>query len=166
MNKNVVLIGMSGCGKTTIGKLLAEKLSCNFIDVDEYIENKEGLKISEIFKSGECYFRKLEEKYISEISISKNTVVSTGGGVVLNVNNINKLKNNSFIVYIYRDLVNITNTLDTSNRPLLNNDANSVYDLFKRREQLYEKYCDFKIYNNKNIFEAVENIIKLIKNYN
>lgn len=162
MNKNIVLIGMSGCGKTTIGKLLAEKLEYNFVDVDEYIENKEGMKIKEIFRKGESYFRKLENVYISKITHSKDTVISTGGGVILNISNIIELKRNSLIIYIYRDLVNIINTIDTDDRPLLNNDINIIFKIFEKREQLYEKYCDFKVYNNDNICDTVNKIISLL----
>lgn len=82
--KNVVLIGMPGSGKTTLGKILAGELDKSFIDIDEYIEKQQECTISEIFKSGEEFFRDLESRAVAQVSKREDIVISTGGGVIKN----------------------------------------------------------------------------------
>jgi shikimate kinase len=80
--KNIYLVGFMGSGKSTVGKILAEKLNMNFIDIDKLIEEKEEMKIKDIFEQkGESYFRELERKQIEAIVNQKGLVVSTGGGL-------------------------------------------------------------------------------------
>ncbi len=101
-NKNIVLIGMPGCGKTTIGRSISSKLNKKFIDVDEYIECKYNKSIPQIFKeNGEEYFRNIELKSVEEISNKEDSIISTGGGVIKNEQNIINLKQNG-IVSFYR----------------------------------------------------------------
>ena len=120
--KNIVLIGFMGTGKSSVGKLLAKKLNFQFIDTDEMIENKAKISIKEIFElHGETHFREMEKFVIKEMETSKNTVISTGGGVVLDNENIKKLasigtiiclKSNPRVIYKRTSLM--------TNRPLLN----------------------------------------------
>ena len=96
LNKNIVLLGMMGSGKSTIGYLLSKSISLNFFDIDKIIEKETGLKINSIFeKKGELYFRNLEEKITLKLLKDKRKIISLGGGGFLN-NNIRReiLKNN------------------------------------------------------------------------
>ena len=106
MYKNIVLIGMSGAGKTSVGRALSYRLKMAFVDMDDFIEKRKNMTVSEIFeKYGEEYFRKLETetaKFLSENY--KNTIISTGGGVVLNSLNMDYLKESGTVIYINRSV--------------------------------------------------------------
>ncbi|HCX61908.1 MAG TPA: shikimate kinase [Clostridiales bacterium] len=167
MRKNIVLIGMPGSGKTAIGKELSKKLNMSFVDMDEMIEAKEGKSITEIFKSGEKYFRKLETDCAKELGSKNSLVISTGGGVVKRKENIDYLKNNSVVVFINRNPDNIVKDVDIQKRPLLCNDINNVYKLYDERITLYKKYCDIEIINDREFIDVTEKIIQeLIKKIN
>lgn len=163
MKKNIVLIGMPGCGKTTIGKQLSEKLNMKFYDIDEYIEDKTNKKISEIFAISEAHFRDIEEKCVKEVSEGSTKIISTGGGVVLRENNILNLKRNGIIIFINRPLENIISDVDTTTRPLLKDGVERIKKLYEDRIELYKGYCDFNIKNNKSLTSVVEEIIKVLK---
>jgi len=160
-HKNIVLIGMPGSGKTSIGKSLAKDLNMKFIDVDEYIEEKEGKSIEELFKNREEFFRSREQFYISKLNSVFNSVISTGGGVVLKDINMENLKRNGIIVFINRPIEEIIKDVDIKQRPLLKNGIDKIYDLYKRRIDLYKKYCDFEIINDDSMQKAKEDIIKI-----
>ena len=124
--KNIVLIGFMGTGKSSVGKLLAKKLNFQFIDTDEMIESKTNTSINDIFElHGETYFRELEKVVIDELKTSKNTVISTGGGVVLDNENVNKLASIGTIICLKSSpQVIFERTSLFKNRPLLSgNDA-------------------------------------------
>lgn len=161
-NKNIVLIGLSGCGKTTIGKIIAERLLLPFYDVDEYIENKENKLINDIFILGEGYFRKLETKAIGEISKKCPIVISTGGGAVKSPCNMETLQKNSIVFFINRPIQNIVTDIDISSRPLLAGDISKIYKLYEERYDLYKKYSNFEVLNDKNLDDVVNKIITLI----
>ncbi len=131
---NISLIGMPASGKTSIGKALSEKLRKNFVDSDDEIVKTENKNIPEIFKdSGEAYFRNVEMSVIKDISMLNSQVISTGGGAVLNPENIENLKANSRIYFLDRPLDML---ITTSDRPLSSNRA----DLEKRYKERYELY--------------------------
>ena len=131
---NIVLIGMPASGKTTVGKVLSSKLNKNFVDSDNEIINNENKSIPEIFKdSGEAYFRNVEKSVIKELSMLNSQVISTGGGVILNPENIENLKGNSRIYFLDRPLDKL---ITTSDRPLSSNRT----DLEKRYNERYELY--------------------------
>ena len=135
MKKNIVLIGMPSSGKTTAGKLLSEELKMPLFDSDEIIIEKTGREISDIFeKEGEPAFRKLESEVIFELSGKTGAIISTGGGVVLNPENIKNLSKNGKIYFINRPLENL---VPTSDRPT----ASSFEAIKKRFEERYEIYC-------------------------
>lgn len=162
MNKNIVLIGMPGCGKTTIGKILSRKLNMDFYDVDKYIEQKTTKTIPELFAIGESHFRDVEEECVREVSKKTKRVISTGGGVVLRENNILNLKRNGIIIFINRPLENIIGDVDTTTRPLLKDGVERLKKLYEDRIDLYKGYCDFDIKNDKSLASVVEDIIKII----
>lgn len=162
LSRNIVLIGMPGSGKTTIGKMLSERLKVKFIDTDDYIEDVAKQSIPEIFKHGEEYFRKLERQAVSELSIEKSVIISTGGGAVKNYLNIKDLKKNGIIIFIDRPIKNIVQDVNISNRPLLKQGPGKLYDIFDERYELYKKYCDFWIINDEKIEDIVQKILKII----
>jgi len=145
---NIVLTGFMGTGKTVIGKLLAKKLSWEYIDTDELIEKRENMKISEIFAiKGEPYFRKIESEIIKEVSKKDKCVISTGGGVVLKEENMNELEKNGIIINLSAspDKIFERTSLDKS-RPLLNkeNPKEEIIKLLKFRAPYYDR-CHFRI---------------------
>jgi shikimate kinase len=160
--KNIVLIGMSGCGKSTIGKILSKKLGFKYIDIDQYIEQKNGKTITELFINGEEYFRSLESEAIHDLREERTSVIATGGGVVKNYLNIKELKENGAIVFIDRCAENIAGDVEIANRPLLRDGVNKLYKLFNERYELYKEYCDFHVINDGSIEEVVERIIEVV----
>lgn len=163
LNKmNIILIGMPYSGKTSTGQLLARKLNKSFIDIDEAIVNREKQSIIGIFKdNNEAYFRKIESEEITKVSLLSNQVVSTGGGVVLNENNMMNLFHNGLVIYIKRDKLT---DIDFTTRPLVKN-KKSFDTLYQKRYKLYEKYCNIKVENNSTIENCVEIIEREIYAY-
>ena len=163
MDKSITLIGMPGCGKTTIGKLLSKKLNYQFIDIDSYIEEKQGKTIDEIFKNGEEYFRNIETEACRELGEIKNSIISSGGGVVKRYINIEYLKRESIVIFIDRPLIQILNDIDDKKRPLLANGKEVLYKLYDERYELYKKYCDYRIKNIVSLEEVIDKMLKIIK---
>ncbi len=156
---NIVLIGMPGSGKSTIGKMLSEKLNKEFIDLDQEIVKKEKETINEIFKNkGEKYFRTLETNVIQEQSLKFNAVIATGGGTVLREENMNLLKSNSIVIYLMRNLNDISINAE---RPLLTN-RSQLQELYNQRHSLYCRYADVCINNT----TCKDTITKIINYYN
>jgi len=145
--KNIVLIGMPACGKSTIGYWLSKKINYPFVDVDRYLEEKENRIISDIFSNeGEEYFRELETKYLKELSEKEGIIISTGGGAVKNKENIDILKENGIIVFLNRIIDDISRE-NHRNRPLLQNPDN-IRKLYDERIKLYRQYADIIIKND------------------
>ena len=121
----IVLLGYMGSGKSTIGKILAKKLNYTFIDLDDYIVEKENLTVPEIFKQkGEIYFRKLETNYLKELlSLSNNVVLSLGGGTPCYSNNMDSIlqTENVTSIYLKASIENLVNKLENekAKRPLV-----------------------------------------------
>ena len=158
MKTSVVLIGFMGTGKTAVGRVLAERLSKKFVDLDELIEKKSGKSITQIFRDGEIAFREMEIAIVKEISNGKNQIISTGGGVVLNQINIDRLKQDSFIVLLTASpSVMMKRTSVNNNRPLLvNRDRlHNIRELLKFRQPFYKRAADFTINTNRLTVEAI-----------
>ncbi len=140
--QNLVLIGMPGCGKSTLGTMVANELSLDFIDTDPLIVQKAGKSIPEIFETeGEAAFRKLESEVVREVSCRQGALIATGGGAVLNGENVRALRENGMIVFLDRPLEKLVATAD---RPL----SSDREKLRKRYEERYDIYCaaaDIKI---------------------
>lgn len=156
---NIVLTGIMGSGKTTVGKMLSEKLNMGFIDIDEFIESKYG-KIPDLFKRGEEYFREIEHNAVLEISDMDGIVIATGGGVVKREDNIAALKKKGIIFFLDRPLDNILSDIETSNRPLLKDGKNKLIEIYNERYPLYTGTCDVHIRNALSPDDAVSDIIK------
>lgn len=143
MTKNIVLFGFMGTGKSSVGKKLAEDLKMKFVEMDSVIEEKENRSISNIFsKKGEKYFRKLERNLVKKISKEKGLVVSTGGGVVLNPDNVKDFKKNGILVCFNASPKEIYKRITkTKRRPLLNvdNPLRKIKDLLDYRRPYYDK---------------------------
>lgn len=161
MSKNIVIIGMPGSGKTTIGSLIAEKLRMEFIDMDKNLEKKEKMTIAEMFAVSEEFFRNAETELTKELSKKDSLVISTGGGIIKKKENIDYLKQNSIIVFLNRTVENIVSDIDINSRPLLKQGTN-VYKLYNERIELYKKYCDIEILNDGTIDKTAEKIISTV----
>ena len=161
--ENIVLIGMMGCGKTTISNLLSKELSRPLIDIDEYLVDKYDMTIPEMFDISEDYFRERETICCQEVGLLENYIISTGGGVIKNPKNIEALQRNGIIIYIDRPVELILSDVEIAARPLLKDGPDKLYQLYKERHQLYLDSCDYHIMNDVTIDEFINNIINCIK---
>ena len=153
---NVVLTGFMGVGKSTIGKLLSEKLGFGFCDTDKEIEKNSNMSISEIFeKYGETKFREIETKVIKEIAKKQNLIIATGGGAILKKENVDALKQNGKLFFLDRDLKKLKYT---SSRPL-SSSIDALKNLYKIRYPIYKDVCDVRIDANCKINDVVNKIL-------
>ena len=157
-----------GSGKTTLGKILSNKLDKIFYDSDQVIEEKLGVDVSMIFEyEGEEGFREREKDILQELVSKKNIVLATGGGIILSKSNRDLLSENGIVIYLksnQKDL--ILRTKNDKTRPLLKNGNIEliIKKLCKEREPLYEEIADFEIMTkNKRVHEVVNEIIRIIK---
>ena len=152
--ENLVLIGMPGCGKSTVGKLLAKKLNKRFVDADTEIVEHCGMQIPDIFTQfGEAGFRKIETKILEELGKQSGLVIATGGGCVTQPQNYPLLHQNGRIIWLQRELC----LLPTDGRPL--SQANKLEDLYHARKPLYEMFADYQIDNNATIDKVISDIL-------
>ena len=162
--KNIVLTGMMGCGKTSIGLALSYKLKMPVVDMDKEIEKNENMTVKEIFaKHGEEYFRKAETETAGRLSQSEGCIISTGGGVVLREENMKYLKKNGIVVYIHRTPDDIIKSVNTENRPLLADGPEKLYEIYKARHDIYLKYADVCVSNSGDFQNGVENVYSAVK---
>jgi len=141
-NKNIVLLGMMGSGKTTLGKIISKKLNRKFIDIDNEIEIKEGMKISDMFqKKGEDFFRKIEEKISLQFLKKTSTVISLGGGAFINKNIQNEVLRNQISIWLKWDNKNLINRIKNSKkRPIaIQLNDNDLDKLINKRSKIYAK---------------------------
>lgn len=162
--QNIILIGIMGCGKSTVGRMLAQTLSMDFIDMDVEIEMRHG-PISEMFAAfGEDYFRDIESGLALELASRISTVISTGGGIVKRAVNLKALRCNGIVFFLDRPTSEIHKTLKTENRPLLAKNPEILDSLLKERYQLYVEQSDWKIDASGSVKKTIELIIDLWKN--
>ena len=158
--ENIILIGMPGCGKSTIGHLLARKTGRKFVDADEALEQSAGCTIPEIFSSrGENAFRELETQTLAELGKQSGLIIATGGGCVTKDYNYPLLHQNGIIFWIQRDL----SQLPIEGRPL--SQANRLADMYQVRKPLYETFADHTIDNDGSLETAVQSIIQILEEH-
>ncbi len=159
---NIYLVGMPGCGKTTIGSLVAEKLGRTLVDADEYIVEREGRSIPEIFADGEAAFRSVETAALRELSVMENLLVSTGGGIVTIGENIDIMKSTGKVIFIDASPEFIMDNSSLEGRPLLK-DKTKIYDLYNSRIALYRKSADYTIANDGILSEVCKRVEEIIR---
>ena len=156
--KNIVLIGMPGCGKSTIGTLLAEKLGRTLADADEKIISLAGKSIPDIFaQDGEPTFRDWETKALTELGKQSGLVIATGGGCVTQKRNYPLLHQNGYLVWLERDC----SVLPTDGRPL--SQANDLGKMYAARKPLYEVFADIRVENTDTPAETVQKILDALE---
>lgn len=153
--ENIILIGMPGCGKTTVGKILADKLGKGFIDTDDEISRLGKTPAEIITESGEAAFRRVESGVVYEAGSKCSFVIATGGGVVTVPENYNALAQNGRIVFINRDI----SSLEREGRPLSSGDG-ALERLYSARLPLYRAFADVEADGNPTAEVVAENIIK------
>lgn len=161
---NIYLIGMPGCGKTTLGRILAEKINRRFIDVDEMIEKKANMSIAEIFeKYGENHFRIIETNCLIETSLNENYIISTGGGIVTRDKNIKIMKNTGRVIYIDTPLNVISSRKGLCDRPLLSDNAvENLKKLYNERQGKYIFASDIVFKTEDDVNENIKNLIRVV----
>ena len=157
--KNIVLIGMMGCGKSTVGALLAEKLGLTLVDTDALIEAREGRSISEIFAAdGEGYFRDQELGVSEELARRQGLVIACGGGLPMRPDCIGSLKYSGTVIWLRRDPGETYDTMDASGRPLAQQGREAFLERFAQREPVYRQWADFVIED----FSSPENTLHAV----
>ena len=140
---NIALIGFMGTGKSSVGRMLAEQLRFTFVDTDELIEARTGKTISAIFdKDGEAMFRQLEKDVVAELSARKRTIISTGGGLGANEENLASLKTHALVVCLWASPEKIWERVrHQTHRPLLKeaNPQAKIRQLLGAREKYYKE---------------------------
>ena len=146
MDKNIVLIGMMGSGKTTVGRLLAGCLRRPFVDTDVLIEEREGRSIPDIFEqNGENAFRALELEVSRELSVQSGLVIACGGGLPLREEAINALKQNGLVFWLDRDPAETYDRLNVSRRPLAQSGREDFIQRYQSRAPVYRRWADHTI---------------------
>jgi shikimate kinase len=166
-HKNIVLTGFMAVGKSVVGQSLAAKLKRSFVDLDEAIEGREGMKVREIFAAkGEPYFRKIEKELLRETLSGDGKVIATGGGTITDQENLRLLKETSVLIFLTArpETILTRATAGGNKRPLLqgNDKLEKIKELLTRREQAYSQ-AHFSIdTDGRSVNEVVEEIIQVI----
>ncbi len=162
--KNVYLIGLMGSGKTTLGRILAQRVHRKHVDTDDLIETYFSMAIPQVFaEKGEDAFRDGETEVLCRLSKQRNRIVSTGGGIVLREENITLMRNSGTVIWIKRDPKRILQSPRIRKRPLLANDVNAIYSIWEQRQPLYKKACHFVVYNDGDRENTVQELLKILR---
>ncbi len=146
--KNIILIGMPGCGKSTFGKKLAKYLQRPFYDADDVLEEREQRTIKSFFAESEDAFRAAETRTLRYLAQLEGAVIASGGGAVKRAENMRLVKERGVVVFIDRLPQHIIGCIEGDARPLLADDKQRLYKLYEERIALYRKYADKIIENN------------------
>ena len=154
--ENIILIGMPGCGKSTVGATLSQMTRKEFIDADAYLESVSQRKIPEIIATdGEKGFRALESQVLQELGKKSGIILATGGGCVTQEENYASLHQNGTLFYISRDL----SLLPTDGRPL--SQATNLTKMYQIRKPLYEKFADYSVDNCESAGHTAQQILDI-----
>jgi shikimate kinase len=169
---NIVLIGYRGSGKSTVGRRLSAHLNMRFVDIDDLIEERQGVPISDIVKShGWGHFRKLERSAIEEISKDDRLIIAPGGGAVLDTDNVKAFKKNGFIIWLKADKQTLLKRLNqdpgtNTRRPTLTGKGTSeeLKEVMSLRDPIYERVSEIQIDTSMiDVKTVVENILTVLK---
>ena len=161
---NIFLIGLPGCGKSSLSRLLSKKMNWEVYDTDEIIEKEAKQNIAEMFqKYGEEYFRSLENKVLKNIVQNNQAIISTGGGIILKKENRDIIKQNGISIFIDRKAEIILENINTDNRPILTN-KNKLIELSLQRQKLYEETADI-IFKSDTWYETIEEVFDSLYSY-
>ena len=168
--KGIAFIGMMGSGKTTISQKLAKDLALTYYSIDQEIEKLFNMSIPSIFSiHGEAEFRKSETEMIKRLVQKHDVIIDCGGGVILNEENINILKENGFkVIFLNRELEDILKDIDYETRPLLKDNHDHIYKIYNERIELYLNSADIIINNSgslKKQYEAILREIRFLSNF-
>ena len=164
---NLVLIGFMGVGKTRVGKRLADRLGWPFFDTDTLVEERRGMAIAEVFaRYGEASFRETEKIVVEGVARNGQSVIATGGGVVLDRENVDRLRRNGLLIHLTLPCETIHRRIGkASQRPLLHsrNPRQSLKDLFRSREKVYDACSDLTVHREGlTVNETVERLLDLL----
>ena len=164
--KNLVLIGLSGCGKSSFGKRLARRLRMPFLDTDSLIVEAEGSSIPTIFsKRGEAFFRDLETAACIAAASANGAIIATGGGAILRDANMEALAENGVIIFIDRAPSRILSSARLDDRPLVENDAERLFRLYAERLPLYRHWAHAIIRNNGSRRDMKRCLLQIMRRY-
>lgn len=161
--KNIVLIGMMGCGKTTLSQRLSHEINRPWIDLDDYLEKKYAMSISDMFDISEEYFRERETLCCQEVAEKNGVIISTGGGIIKDSQNIDILSQNGVIVFIDRPVEQILQDIRIEERPLLKDGPQKLYELYEERYHLYKESCHYHVINNSTIDDMIIKLKDIIE---
>ena len=155
--RNLLLIGMPGCGKTTVGQALAHRLGRKLVDTDALVEEAAGCTIPELFaREDEEAFRRLEHEILCRVGRESGLVIATGGGAVTRPENLDPMRQNSTVIFLRRPL----DQLPVEGRPI--SQANSLEELYRRRLPLYQQAADWAV-DNVSLDDTVTEIIRRLE---
>jgi shikimate kinase len=168
--KNLVLVGFMGSGKTSAGKLAAQRLGMKFVDMDEVIEQRHGKTISQIFEmKGEAFFRQQERALVRELAFAQDRVIATGGGIVLDGNNLRDFSRTSVVICCWVDApVAYERTKQAQHRPLLKADADPlacIESLLHQREPLYKAIPNRIDTSAMSVEQQADEIVRMYKEH-
>lgn len=159
MKENIFLIGFMGAGKSTVAKVLSERLGCGLVEMDQRIVEEQGMSINEIFaQKGEEYFRDLESGLIQTLGQEEPSVVSCGGGAVLRPENVSCMRESGRIIYLSARPETIYERVkDSKSRPILNGHMNVDYiaELMEKRRRRYEDAADQTVETDQKSLEEI-----------
>lgn len=164
MRNNVVLIGMMGCGKSTVGRLLSKELGFTFVDTDQYIEEALGRSIPDIFaREGEAFFRDWELGAAEELARRKSQVIACGGGLPTRADSIASLKESGTVIFLRRDPGEIYDNVSMGGRPLGQQGREAFLERYAGREPIYLEWADHVVDVQATPAETVQRILEVLK---
>ena len=162
--RNIVLIGMMGCGKTSVGRCLAQRLKRRFVDTDQYIEQTEGRSISELFAAeGEGFFRVRERETSEALAQENGLVIACGGGLPTQRESIAALKGSGMVFWLKRDPDQIYDGVSMKDRPLGQQGRLDFLTRYAEREPIYRQWADYEIESGACAQETAQRIEEVLK---